>query len=736
MRLVQRGQHSVRQILHQVESLGSRFALFRRYCCRAFQAPSASALGERRDAQQQRALAQINKQTNTKQRDERNWRGAAVNHPRRIGSVFCRLLKLTAIFVCACHCCRVRCSRGLRAPGAARKSRRRPSRPASAAAAAFRNGAGSRFCGGCGAKLGEASSSAAAASSATASAEAERERKRLEEERLKLEREREEARQQAEAERRKLEAERKEIERLRNEEAQRLRELREREEREAAARREQAEREEAAKRRREEEERERKRQEDEAAAARKKREEDEAAARKKREAEAAAEKQRAEDEARKKREADEAEARRKREADEAARKKRQQQAEAEEQARKKREEEEAAKRKREEEEAAQRKRDEEEAAQRKRDEEAAAQRKRDEEAQKKRDEDAARSAPATTGQRRSVHKNDGRDEQRKSLLNNARAERERLEREKKAKLAALDDSAPSKTAPTPGASGDSAASSNAARPAAAPSVSGVNDSYQYVPGQGDGLRAALAGGSAAGAPPTSKPVADNTYQTLPVAPIKAVTLPPGWEEHETDDGEVYYYNAELDESSWTLPSGSGGHWTRHVDDNGDVYFYNPVTDESKWELGESEQAMLIEDDGTSARFETAPTSAAAASLPGLSLPPKLGNAGHAAPAAGASSTSTAQASAAAPLHAPHIASDVKRRSRGLSRPPRSGQSDWCAAAARKERLVAFWQIAQQNGHSKAVAAQRNRSTASDNSLVAARRQLYVFWRREQFLKYW
>jgi outer membrane protein assembly factor BamB len=86
----------------------------------------------------------------------------------------------------------------------------------------------------------------------------------------------------------------------------------------------------------------------------------------------------------------------------------------------------------------------------------------------------------------------------------------------------------------------------------------------------------------------------------------AALLPPGWAQHTTDDGDVYYYNASTDESRWTLPSGAGGRcvrarvelantdahtvarWTRHVDDNGDVYYYNATTDESKWELTSAE----------------------------------------------------------------------------------------------------------------------------------------------------
>ena len=31
------------------------------------------------------------------------------------------------------------------------------------------------------------------------------------------------------------------------------------------------------------------------------------------------------------------------------------------------------------------------------------------------------------------------------------------------------------------------------------------------------------------------------------------TLPAGWEEHATDEGEVYYHNTETDETSWERP---------------------------------------------------------------------------------------------------------------------------------------------------------------------------------------
>ncbi len=89
------------------------------------------------------------------------------------------------------------------------------------------------------------------------------------------------------------------------------------------------------------------------------------------------------------------------------------------------------------------------------------------------------------------------------------------------------------------------------------------------------------------------PAVHEQYDTIPLKPKPAPKLPPGWEQHTTEEGEVYFYNAALDESSWVLPT--GGRWTRHLDDNGDVYFYNAVTDESKWELTADDEALLDDD---------------------------------------------------------------------------------------------------------------------------------------------
>jgi hypothetical protein len=146
-----------------------------------------------------------------------------------------------------------------------------------------------------------------------------------------------------------------------------------------------------------------------------------------------------------------------------------------------------------------------------------------------------------------------------------------------------------------------------------------------VPGQADGLKSALQATTTPAPAVPSSPVRvsprgpTQQYATIPLKPKEAPKLPPGWEQHTTDDGEVYYYNEALDESSWVLPSGSGGRWTRHLDENGDVYFYNPVTDESKWELSPEDEALLDEDN-TEAVFETAPAPAALPSLPTQALP--------------------------------------------------------------------------------------------------------------------
>lgn len=99
-------------------------------------------------------------------------------------------------------------------------------------------------------------------------------------------------------------------------------------------------------------------------------------------------------------------------------------------------------------------------------------------------------------------------------------------------------------------------------------------------------------------------------------------LPEGWEEHQMDDGNVYYYNALTQQTSWTapptplppppppppagtpLPDG----WAEYMDEGGATYFYNTLTMETTWNrpsppagageiAGEIKLTIMEEEDG-------------------------------------------------------------------------------------------------------------------------------------------
>lgn len=61
-----------------------------------------------------------------------------------------------------------------------------------------------------------------------------------------------------------------------------------------------------------------------------------------------------------------------------------------------------------------------------------------------------------------------------------------------------------------------------------------------------------------------------------------------WEEHKTDSGDVYYFNAKTGASSWERPdevlSPTTKDWVECKTDDGLSYYFNPVTEESVWEL--------------------------------------------------------------------------------------------------------------------------------------------------------
>lgn len=242
----------------------------------------------------------------------------------------------------------------------------------------------------------------------------------------------------------------------------------------------------------------------------------------------------------------------------------------------KRREEEAKKREEEAEAAAAKNREDDEAA-------AEARRVREEEIRRKKEDVEKRKQELEESRRKRLE--DERDKQAAA----AKAQREQLEREKSRHAAKIERKLSEKKIESP------------------PAANATSDTYQVAPGQGDGLKLAMQN-SATSAMPSSPPRVSprQQYATIPLKPKEAPKLPPGWEQHTTEEGEVYYYNESLDESSWVLPTGSGGRWTRHLDENGDVYFYNPVTDESKWELTPEDEALLDEEDDSDAVFEAAP----------------------------------------------------------------------------------------------------------------------------------
>lgn len=54
-----------------------------------------------------------------------------------------------------------------------------------------------------------------------------------------------------------------------------------------------------------------------------------------------------------------------------------------------------------------------------------------------------------------------------------------------------------------------------------------------------------------------------------------------WEELTDDQGNVYYYNAATQETTWTKPG--SGDWVTYTTDDGREYYYNEKTQETTWE---------------------------------------------------------------------------------------------------------------------------------------------------------
>ena len=70
-------------------------------------------------------------------------------------------------------------------------------------------------------------------------------------------------------------------------------------------------------------------------------------------------------------------------------------------------------------------------------------------------------------------------------------------------------------------------------------------------------------------------------------------LPDGWERHEDENGEEYYYNPTTQRTSWTMPippvapppppgAELPPNWAEYTDDSGETYFYNSLTRQTTW----------------------------------------------------------------------------------------------------------------------------------------------------------
>ena len=71
-----------------------------------------------------------------------------------------------------------------------------------------------------------------------------------------------------------------------------------------------------------------------------------------------------------------------------------------------------------------------------------------------------------------------------------------------------------------------------------------------------------------------------------------------WQECYDDQGNLYYYNAVTNETSWEKPadllSGGATDWQECYDEQGNLYYYNAVTNETSWEKPASSGPASIE----------------------------------------------------------------------------------------------------------------------------------------------
>ncbi|CAH6720528.1 pre-mRNA-processing protein Prp40p [[Candida] jaroonii] len=71
-----------------------------------------------------------------------------------------------------------------------------------------------------------------------------------------------------------------------------------------------------------------------------------------------------------------------------------------------------------------------------------------------------------------------------------------------------------------------------------------------------------------------------------------------WQKVNDDEGNVYYYNPETQETSWTNPDESSvGEWQEFTTDDGQKYYYNTKTQETTWDKPEGFESSTTTEEG-------------------------------------------------------------------------------------------------------------------------------------------
>lgn len=71
-----------------------------------------------------------------------------------------------------------------------------------------------------------------------------------------------------------------------------------------------------------------------------------------------------------------------------------------------------------------------------------------------------------------------------------------------------------------------------------------------------------------------------------------------WQKVNDDEGNVYYYNPETQETSWTNPDEAEvGVWQEFTTDEGQKYYYNTKTQETTWDKPEGFESSNVTEDG-------------------------------------------------------------------------------------------------------------------------------------------